>query len=83
MEVISKSQQLLLACIYRPPNDKGFLREFNQTLNNICHRSNVLLMGDFNIDLSKVNTPLSNDFRQMIASANLTNVIKVHSYKNN
>jgi len=33
-------------------------------------------MGDFNI--SKVNTPLSSDFKQMLAGTNLTNVIKVN-----
>ena len=79
LEVLTKSQKLLVACIYRPPNDKVFLHQLNEILNNICHRSNILLMGDFNIDLSKVNTPLSNDLKQMLAGANLSNVIKNHT----
>jgi len=79
LELITKSQKLLVGCIYRPPDYKDFLGPFNQVLDIICHRANILLLGDFNIDLSKANTPLSTEFKQILAAANLTNIIRNHT----
>ena len=76
LDIIFKSQKLLLGCIYRPPNDKKFLQNFNVILNDICHRSNILLIGDFNIDLSDNDKTLTRDFKQLLAGQNLVNHIK-------
>lgn len=74
IELIVKSQKLLVGCIYRPPHDKKFFQQFQTALENIGHRANILILGDFNVDLSKVNT-MSNDFKQILHSVNLTNII--------
>ena len=62
--------------IYHPPNDKKFLQKFKMILNDICHRSNILLIGDFNIDLSNCDKALTRDFTETLVSHNLINHIK-------
>ena len=74
LEIIIKSQRLLVGCVYRPPNDKRFLQQFQKMLENITQRANVLILGDFNIDLSKVSN-MSKDFIQILHSVNLSNII--------
>ena len=77
INVILRSQKLLLGCIYRPPNDKKFLTSFKTALDNICHRSNVVLIGDFNIDLSNnCDKTLTGDFKELLGSDNLVSQIK-------
>ena len=51
------SLKLLFAAIYRPPDDKQFIKNIDSVLNTIHHRKNILLMGDLNIDLEKENLP--------------------------
>ena len=75
LELIVKSEKLLVGCIYRPPNDKKFFQQFRMVLENIGHRANILILGDFNVDLSKVYS-ISNDFKHMLHAMNLTNIIK-------
>ena len=52
-EIILKSQKILVACIYRPPKQKDFLKHFVPILEKFSKRSNIVLLGDLNIDLSK------------------------------
>ena len=47
-------------------------------LENIGHIANILILGDFNVDLSKVNF-MSNDFKHMLHAMNLTNIIEKHT----
>ena len=64
LELTSAAQKLLLACIYRPPDDKHFICQFEQIIDGINHRKNILLLGDLNIDLSgDKSTALSVAFR--------------------
>ena len=81
IDISVKSQRLLIGCIYRPPNDKKFLSCFSSILDNICQkRKNILLMGDFNLDLTANRTSNSNnsliyDFRRLLYTHNLKNII--------
>ena len=77
LEIVTKSSKVLLGCIYRPPNDKKFLNNFTLLLNNICtKRTNLILAGDFNFDMSK-NGSTINDFKNLLYTHNLINRIKV------
>ena len=58
-EIILKSQKILVACIYRPPKQKDFLKHFVPILEKFSKRSNIVLLGDLNIDLSKDDAYLS------------------------
>lgn len=79
LELMIKSQKLLVGNIYRPPNDKNFLQQINLILNKISHRNNILLIGDFNIDMFDNNKALTKDFKQTLDRHNLVNVIRTHT----
>ena len=77
MEAVMMSQKIVIACIYRPPKDKAFISNFRKIAEKFCHRSNVLLLGDFNIDLSAdQESQQTRHFKQTLYELNLTNVIK-------
>lgn len=80
MELIVKSQKLLIGCVYRPPKEKTFVSNFRKIAESFCHRSNILLLGDFNIDMSAENEPRqTRDFKQALYELNLSNIIKTHT----
>ena len=76
VEMNIKSQKLLIGTIYRPPKDKNFIKAFATVLEKISHRKNLILLGDFNIDLSNENAPLVAPMKQTLQTFNLTNTIK-------
>ena len=75
-EVILKSQKILVACIYRPPDDKKFLDKLIPILEKYSHRSNIMLLGDLNIDLAKGDSYLTPQLHRSLAKVALQNVIK-------
>ena len=75
-EIILKSQKILVACIYRPPKQKDFLKHFVPILEKFSKRSNIVLLGDLNIDLSKDDAYLSAILHRTLARYALQNVIK-------
>ena len=82
IEVLVKSQKLIFNCIYRPPTDKSFLKNFRKTVNKVCHRGNVILIGDFNIDMNLTKTPRNpstNELLLLLNECNMQNVITSHT----
>ena len=77
-EVTVRSQKLLIACVYRHPKQKNFLKYFSPILEKFATRTNIILLGDFNIDLKK-EFSLKNDFIRLISRFNLTNLIKQYT----
>lgn len=61
---------LSLICVYRPPScDKGmFIRELDTYIGGIHVKSNVLLIGDMNLDLLNVNDSNSAGYRDLLVS---------------
>lgn len=56
IEVIRRSQRLLVGTVYRPPKDMDFYDTFNNILDDLwTKRNNILLIGDFNSDLMTRN----------------------------
>ena len=56
IEVICRSQRLLIGTIYRPPKDKDFYDRFKNILDHLwSKRNDILLIGDFNSDLLTKN----------------------------
>ena len=81
LSVNFKGQTLLFGSVYRPPSQKNFLKNFKLSLDRIGHRSNIIIMGDINIDLSAcnksdTNKKLMHDYNLLLMSNNLTNIIK-------
>lgn len=77
VEVIEKSQRLIFGCIYRPPNDKTFLNHFAVVAEKLSKRKNVLLVGDFNIDLTTgKESQMSKSLNNIIARSGWSNLIK-------
>ena len=81
LSVNIKGQTLLFGSVYRPPSQKNFLKKFKLSLDRIGHRSNIVIMGDINIDLSAcnksdTNKKLMHDYNLLLMSNNLTNIIK-------
>ena len=75
-EVILKSQRIITACIYRPPNQRDFLKHLTPILERFSGRSNIVLLGDLNIDMSKEDAYLSATLHRTLAKLALQNVIK-------
>ena len=79
IDVTVASQRLLVASIYRPPDNTTFLNQFSSTLDRIwMKRTNIILLGDFNFNLLP-NAQDTNSsiwkFRQLLNKFNLKNVI--------
>ena len=75
-----KGQRLLIASMYRSPRDKKFLDNFKVTLDMISHRSNIIILCDLNIDLSRSTNESDiatiRKYKTILNSNKLTNVIK-------
>ena len=79
IDITVASQRLLVASMYRPPDNITFLNQFSSTLDRIwMKRTNIILLGDFNFNL----LPKAQDtgssiwkFRQLLNKFNLKNVI--------
>ena len=72
--------------VYRPPNSNfdTFLNEFN-LLNQLLPKSNTRILGDFNLDLLKINTMSGNNactqFEDSFLKAGLTPVISIPTHR--
>jgi len=78
IDVSIRNQTILVGCIYRPPNFKNFLNYFEKTLSVTClKRKNILLLGDFNINIKDENSQLTSKFKDIIYAHNLKNIITV------
>ena len=70
-----RSEKLLLGCMYRPPNDKHFIKNFESITNKIAHRKNTVILGDLNIDLLKPSSSAAS-LKRVLYSSNFQNIIK-------
>ena len=75
IDIMLRNERLLLACIYRPKEDKKFINTLEIMMTSFSHRKSVLLLGDFNIDLFKDSSLVAALERAMYTN-NLTNMIK-------
>ena len=56
-ELLLNSQRLLIGCLYRPPDDSSFFDKFDEILGKVqMTRKNLVIVGDFNADLSNANS---------------------------
>ena len=68
-----KCKKLFVACVYRPPNacSDTFIDLLNDSLSKLPAGSQIVLLGDFNVDLSAKkndNLQIANDLEQLINS---------------
>ena len=79
IDITIKGQKLLVGSVYRPPKDNAFLQKFNRALNEVSHRSNIIVFGDFNIDISKTaklpEPALTHSYKSILRANKLKNVI--------
>jgi len=79
MECIVKSQRLLIACLYQPPRDlHKFLQKFESLCTVCSKRTNVIIIGDLNIDLIEDNASsyhIRKKFVSLLQKHNLYNAI--------
>ena len=77
IEVICRSQRLLIGTVYRPPKDKDFYDRFKNILDDLwTKRNNVLLIRDFNSDLLTKNKNDQGKLQLILNMFGLKNVIK-------
>ena len=76
IEINCKNTNFIIGLIYRVPNTncKLFINKLNEMLESIGNKSEIILMGDFNIDLLKDNSH-ARDFFNMMLSHYLTPTI--------
>ena len=83
VDISLHSQQLLVGSIYRPPDYANFFIEFPVLMEGIWRRrTNIVLLGDFNVNLlpSATNSgdfTLKRKFLHQLSKFNLKNVINV------
>ncbi|KAL5270292.1 hypothetical protein ACHWQZ_G001136 [Mnemiopsis leidyi] len=77
---------LTCGVVYRPPNSncETFLSEFNN-INSLLPNANVRIMGDFNLDLLKINSMSTNShciqFEDSFIKAGLAPVISIPTHR--
>lgn len=78
IRLASKEKVLTLVNVYRPPRTNSntmnnFFENFSKTLNDLNKRGGeIIVVGDFNIDLCKMDSrPLNNRFFETICALNL------------
>lgn len=78
IEVICRSQRLLIGTVYRPPKDKDFYDTFKNKLDDLwTKQNNILLIGDFNSDLMTRNkNDQGKKLQRILNMFGLKNVIK-------
>ena len=83
LDATIKGQKLLTASVYRPPQDNTFLPKFNQAHNEILHRTNIIIFGDFNIDMSKsaesLEPAILQNYKSILYMNKLTNIISQYT----
>ena len=74
--VIQNHINIVFGCCYRAPRSSTsvFLNDLDSKPENVCHRKNAFLFGDFNIDLL---TDCSYDFKDTMHSIGLVPLITV------
>jgi len=80
LEVLVKSQKIVVASLYHPPRDyQSFLASFDKFLQPLwLKRNNIIILGDLNIDLSienKRNCSIERRFKNIRTKYDLKNVI--------
>ena len=76
---VSKKKQFCLR-VYRPPSPNNvvtFFEELTDSLSRaINNYDNIILMGDFNIDIKKENSIAYDKLEEFCDTFNLTNLVK-------
>ena len=76
LDILIKNQRVLAGCMYRPPNKNNFLPLFEKFLDTITiKRKNLVIVGDFNYNISDFQQPNTVKFKNVIFTHNLTNLI--------
>ena len=81
LDVRLHSLNILIGCVYRPPNENKFIANFTPVLESLSSkRKNIVILGDFNIDLSinrssNADSSLINNFKNLLYCFNLQNLI--------
>ena len=71
------SQNIAIAVMYRPPDDRGFYQEFERQVEIVREKRNHLfIMGDLNSDLVKKKDGDGKKLKSAMSGYNLKNVIK-------
>ena len=74
----SSGSPFLLGCIYRPPSSN--IQCFNKIIDNIekaiSLNENIVILGDFNIDVSDCNHPYNSKYQSMCDLFDLTQLVK-------
>ena len=81
IDITVKSQKLLIASFYRPPSEKvNFFDKFEKFLQPLWYkRKNIIILGDFNINLSPKSIDesyKSKKFIRILKSYCMSNIIK-------
>ena len=78
IEVICRSQRLLIGTVYRPPKDKDFYDRFKNILDDLwTKRNNILVIRDFNSDLlTKNKNDQGKKLQRILNMFGLKNIIK-------
>ena len=80
LNVTVRSQSFLVGCIYRPPSDCSLFDDFRNQVTEIwMKRKNIILVGDFNCDmtpsLDSNESHFGKRFKRILCSYGLNNII--------
>jgi len=74
--LLSKTKPIVVGTVYRPPDQKDFIEPFEEVLSKIRSDVEVIILGDFNICVSKANTHLFKKYSDVLNLFSLDQLIK-------
>lgn len=65
IEICASNTNILLGCVYNPPSNKDLSKLFESIDLNVDKYSNIVISGDFNLNLLKPDSHVSNFLRKL------------------
>ena len=74
---LKKTKPILICCLYRPPQQINFNATFEETLSSIPTQTELIILGDMNINLNDVNRNcnLKKDYLKILRCSGLKQII--------
>ena len=73
--LLKKTKPILIGCIYRPPQQRDFFDPFEQLVSNLPTDSEIIILGDTNINLLNTNCTTARQFKNILRSNGLKQLI--------
>ena len=74
--LLPKTKPILIGCVYRPPHDKDFVQQLEETITGHTSDKETYIIGDININVMNSNSTLVKDYFALLKRLCLHQIIK-------